>query len=386
MLVFRGTTLIQYASVVCLLLALTGVHAIDLRKMVERVTPVVTSQSFKEQAKTEALSEATLKATLARTQANLEHENKMLSMQQEEVDLLLKLKALTEQREHAERSLVHQRLVVAQRETARLVSDLAARSKIKMLMDLQKLNTVIAQSLLPHQKPSSIAIDSKLLQKKQAPAAESEDAATPTNGVESDAKKQLHKQLVAKAAEVVDAQLDGILNSEELAYIKAHNELGDSDASETEDGEIKEEDHGANPGETPDEHYKRLSKEADALMAKAYPFIRCEGAGASGGTGAHTGAHSSSTGEHSSTAESSTVESTGGGNSTATAEGSTSETGSATGVSTGGGLLEAGASGVATGATATTTAVGGETPAAVTAEGSSTAETATPPATPPATA
>jgi len=348
-LVFRGATFLS----ICLLVCFMGVEGVNHRvRTMNRdraapapaAAPVPQPAQFKQQAKTEAMSEATAKANLARTEQQLNNEMKMLDLQQQQVQLLSKLKATHEAREKAERELVHHRLLAAQAETARLVHDLESSTTSKLLMKLQKLNDIIATAMIPHKKsttaaaaaakPTSIAIDTKLKQKMK------EDPAAPTNGVESAAKKALHKKLVNKATEVVNAQLDGILNSEELAYIKAHNDLGDSDQAETADGgDIVEQDTGALPGESPDEHFNRLSKEADALMAKAYPFIKCEGAGGSSG--------GSSTGEGNSTAtgESSTVEGSTGGNSTETVSAETAASTGATGESTAGGtgLLEAGA-------------------------------------------
>jgi len=257
----------------------------------------------------------------------------------------LKLKSLHQQREHAESKLLHQRLVMAQVETSHLVSDLAHRSKNKMLIDLSKLNHEVLTAL-GHKG----SLDAKLVQKKKAdPAGSCPTAAAPSEaetksedstaassvasdtkseaggGLEPEAKKALHRQLVAKAAQVVDAQLNSILKSDELAYLKAHNELGDSDAPDSAEGDIVEEDRDARPGESPDDHYKRLMKEADQLMAQAQPHIRCEvgpATSAAAPTGAPTAAAStaavasstaeaSSTADVSSTAESSTGESTG---------------------------------------------------------------------------
>jgi len=347
--VSRGATF----AFLCLLVVFTGAVNTEHR-LRSKVPPV----EFKQQAKDEVTTEAAVETQLARSQFQLEQETKMLDMQREQMDLLLKLKATMEARERAESTLTHQRLVMAQREVSSLVEDLASTSKNKMLIDLQKLNSVISHSMLRHHKttttnakdgaqPALNPIDTKLTeQKKQTPAAttSSTNAATPSNGVESDAKIALHKQIVAKATEVIDAQLDGILNSQELAYIKAHNDLGDTDQSQSQDGTITEIDSGANPGESPDDHYNRLTKEADALMASAYPFIKCEGGAATGESSGGSGSHSSGTG---STLESST----GASNSTSAASGASggsggsgaTGTGTAASGATGTGLLEAGA-------------------------------------------
>jgi len=300
MMVFRSATFLTF----CLLLVSMGVQGVNLqlrtkhrdRDRARGPAPVVAVAvqpqpeanavaAFKEQAKTntEAAQEAVAKANVHRSEEALTHEMKMLDLQQQQVQLLLKLKQTHEAREQAERELVHHHLVAAQAETARLVQDLTSAPKNKLLIKLRALNDVISDAFLPHKstahttQPSSIAIDTKLQQKmKQTPAA------TPTP-----AQQLLDKKIEDKATEVIDAQLDGILNSQELAYIQAHNNLATADASST-DTTIVEADHGALPGETPDEHFNRLNKEADALMAQAYPFIKCEGVAAGtagGGTG-----------------------------------------------------------------------------------------------------
>jgi len=327
-----------------------------------------TKTAVKPQFKQQATTEAALQTKQTRSQQELNHQIQLLNLEQQEAAALVTLKAKHLEREAVEKQMIRQRLVTAQTEAARLVADLAAVSKNKMLLDLQKLNSVIAHAMLPHAKSP---VDTKLKQtKKHDPAAGSSEAAevatasTLANpdvaaaaGMESDAKKSLHRQLVSKAADVVDAQLDSILNSDELAYIKAHNEQGDNDSDSPDNEEITEQDRDARPGETPDQHYKRLMKEADKLMADAYPHIRCEGMTGGGSSGAHTGA-TGSTGETNSTGES-TAESTGAaGNST-----------------TGEGLLEDGASG-ASGATAEGTAEGTAGTGETAAEGATAADTA----------
>jgi len=332
MLVSRGATF----AFLCLLVVFTGAVNTEHR-LRSKVPPV----EFKQQAKDEATTEATVKSQLARSQSQLEHETKMLDMQQEQMDLLMKLKATVEARERAESALTHQRLVIAQREIARLVEDLTSASKNKMLIDLQKLNSVIAHSMLRQHKDGANPTDARLMeQQKQTPA-----AAATTSSSNSAANIALQTQIAAKATEEIDAQLDGILNSQELAYIQAHNALGSTDQS-SQDGTVTEIDSGANPGESPDDHYNRLTKEADALMASAYPFIKCEGDATTGGSGG-SGGHSGGTG--------STVGSTGASNSTSAASGAT---GSGASGATGSGASGATGTGL-TGATAVTGATGG---------------------------
>jgi len=313
------------SSVICaclFLVLLSGADAVNLRHMSRaRATPVAKTVEFKEEAQTEAQNEAEMKVNQERSQQQLDNQVMLLNMQEEEISLLLQLKTLEEAREQAESTLLHKRLLEAQCETAHLVSDLSTHTKNKMLFDLAKLNSIMSHAMVP--RVSSAAINTKLTQQ---PAA----SASVSSAAESPAVQAMHRQLVGKAEEVVDAELDGILNSDELAYIKAHNDQMGSDSSNN--GDIVEQDTGALPGETADQHYNRLMKEADQLMAEAYPSIKCEGAnGVNGGTGLQ-----SSTGS----------------------TGSTGETGSSTGGNTGGSTTATGTAGSATTGTAATAATG----------------------------
>jgi len=284
-------------------------------------------------------------------------------MQQQESELLMKLKASHEAREKAEQSLIHARLLVSQREVKRLVHDLQHTAKNKMLLDLQRLNTEISHAVLPHHHAgnSDAAVHgadaSKFKQQQkttQTPSTTSTSTSTSTSSSTPD-----NKQILASATDEIDAQVDGILNSDELKYIKDH--AGD-DSSDSEDDTVTETDSGAAPGETPDEHYRRLSHEADALMAEAYPFIKCSLGAASGGSASASGGTggSGTTGGSGGTAASGNSGGTAAsGNSTTTGSGAAASGSGASGASAASGAAAAGASGATGGTAAGSGAVSG---------------------------
>jgi len=349
MSVFRSTTFINYVSVCCLLLSLSGVEGVSLRNKHHRMrAPVPTpaagapvpepGPAFK-QEKTQVTSEASLKAAQSQTQQELDRQIQMLNLEQQESAALMTLKATVEARETAERTLVHQRLVTSQKEVARLVSDLTHRSQNKMLIDLAILNREVAHAFLHHSS------DAKF---QQTPSSTTGGSGTSTP---STAKQAQQTRIIAKAADVVDAQLDTIIQSDELKYMKKFEDSASSDSSST---DVTEQDTGARPGESADQHYTRLLHEADALMAQAYPSIKCEGdMSATGGGKGSTGG----TGGTGSTG-------TGGSGATGTGQSSTGGTGQTGGSSTGGATGESGGtavSGAGTGGTGAGTGASGAT-------------------------